>query len=107
MREEQLAFFTVTNTSNPGEGALEGPTNWLLFQNNVIVQSGTLQLLGCESRTFTSSLTGTLRSEVVQRPGHPRYSLPRASVSCVETPTPTATSTSTPTSTPTATATNT
>lgn len=91
--------FTVTNT---GEKPMTGTTNWRLYQNNALVDSGTLQLAGFASQQFTFTLAGTLRLEVDQRPGHPGSSLPNAVVenNCLAT-TPTSTPTDDPSLTPT------
>ena len=47
-------------------------TQWRLYQNGVLVQTGTTDALGFgQTQTLSFTLSGTLRLEVDQRPGHP------------------------------------
>jgi hypothetical protein len=106
------AQFTVTNTGDPGEGDMDGPTNWRLTVDGNPVESGTLQLKGGESITMTFGPYDGLKVilYVDQRPGHPGSSQPQAAVTCSvpdgKTPVPTTppgqgpTATPSPTSTP-------
>ncbi|MBN1372427.1 MAG: hypothetical protein JW987_10865, partial [Anaerolineaceae bacterium] len=120
------ASFTVTNTGDPGDGDMDGPTSWRLYVDGVLNQSGSLQLAGGASQGFTfGPFTGQkARMEVDQRPGHPGTTLSQADLVCSapektstpvptatplasKTPTATNTATATPTNTPSATPTNT
>ncbi len=75
------AVFTVENTGDPGEGNMEGPVEWRLFENGTQVQTGSLQIDGGEIQEMIfPGIEGKLRLEVDQRPGHPGMSRPNAEV---------------------------
>lgn len=75
---DSLACFTVRNQ---GASNMAGLSDWRLYENAVLVQSGTLQLNAGDSTTFCFAAAGnTLRMEVDQRPGHPGSSAPNATV---------------------------
>ncbi|KAF0107199.1 MAG: hypothetical protein FD146_2040 [Anaerolineaceae bacterium] len=73
------SMFTVTN----GGSAMAGSTNWRMYVNNVLTQSGSLTLGEGESATYTFTYAGQdVRFEVDQRPGHPGSSNPRDTQNC-------------------------
>lgn len=77
-----FANFTITNTGDPGEGDMDGPTEYRLFVNGASTEAGTLQLLGGSDMIIPQEgeLGDVLRLEVDQRPGHPGNSAPNADV---------------------------
>lgn len=75
--DDSLACFTVTNTGDPGNGDMDGPTPWRLYINGILVQSGTVQINGGQDTVLCFPANGnTIRLEVDQRPGHPGNSRP-------------------------------
>lgn len=74
---DSLTCFTVSNTGSPATGNMLGATNWRLLENNVQIQTGTVQLCGGCDTTFCFPANGnTFRFEVNQRPFHPGFSHP-------------------------------
>ncbi|MFW5748276.1 MAG: PKD domain-containing protein [Chloroflexota bacterium] len=90
-----IPTFYVSNTGQPGEGDMDGPTTWRLYEllpGNQLgqqLETDTVQLVGGETSTleFPQYLGRDIRLEVDQRPGHPGSSLPQADVvDCVSEP---------------------
>jgi len=84
---DSLVCFTITNTGDPGDGDMQGYSDYRLYQNNVLVEYGTFQLDGGESVEMCWPATGmTLRLEADQRPGHPGNSHPQESIELCGSP---------------------
>ncbi|MDA3819200.1 MAG: proprotein convertase P-domain-containing protein, partial [Candidatus Delongbacteria bacterium] len=78
---DSLICFSITNTGDPGDGDMAGNSEYRLFEDNVLVETGTFQLLGGETMEMCWPATGTtLRLEADQRPGHPGNSEPQESI---------------------------
>jgi hypothetical protein len=80
-----IATFKVTNGGKPNEGDMQGPVEYRLLVNGILVLKVSDQLIlkGGEERIFTfGGYTGKIRLEVDQRPGHPGNSRPNAEVTC-------------------------
>ena len=79
--DDSLACFTISNSGEAGRGDMAGISEWRLFSRDSLIQSDSFQLAGGESITLCfESDGGILRFEADQRPGHPGFSRPRASV---------------------------
>jgi len=66
------AVFTITNTGEPGEGDMAGPSPYRVYRNDVLEETNNFQLPGGESLIVTvSAECDTIRLEADQRPGHP------------------------------------
>ena len=75
------AVFTITNTGDPGDGDMDGPSEYRVYRNDVLEDTQNFQLEGGESLIVTVSANGdTIRLEADQRPGHPGTSQPQATV---------------------------
>ncbi len=73
--------FTILNTGDSGEGDMQGNSEWRLYEDNVLVQTGTFQLNGQDTLQLCFSANGaTLRLEADQRAGHPGNSMPRETI---------------------------
>jgi hypothetical protein len=99
--EDGRAQFTITNS---GDGDMDGPSNWRLWVDNDLTESGTFQLNHGQSLVLAFGPYPDEEVKLVadQRPGHPGFGHPNDDVTChLPTPTPTPTFTSTPTETPT------
>ncbi len=78
---DSLICFSITNTGDPGDGDMTGTSEYRLFEDNILVESGTFQLNGGETIEMCWTATGTtLRLEADQRPGHPGNSHPQESI---------------------------
>ncbi|MBA3870177.1 MAG: hypothetical protein H0X30_13615 [Anaerolineae bacterium] len=77
-----IAVFTVRNTGKAGEGDMVSSTQYRIIVDGVIVQTGTVQLLGNTSIQITYRGSGTVTLEADQQTGHPGNSQPQATVSC-------------------------
>ncbi len=78
---DSLVCFTITNTGSSVNGNMQGPSQWRLYADNVLVQQGTFQLLGGNDTTLCFVANGqTLRLNADQRPYHPGHSHPNANV---------------------------
>lgn len=74
---DSLACFTVTNTGSPLNGFMQGPSEFRILVNNILVYTGYLQLCGgCDTTICWPAQGNTIRFEVDQRPGHPGNSHP-------------------------------
>ncbi len=79
--DDTLSCFSVTNTGDSGDGDMQGTTEYRVFENSILIETGEVQLLGGETQSFCYPANGnTIRMEVDQRPGHPGNSQPNAIV---------------------------
>jgi hypothetical protein len=78
---DSLICFTITNTGDPGDGDMSGTSEYRLFEDNVLEETGNFQLIGGESTEMCWTATGaTLRLEADQHPAHPGNSHPQESI---------------------------
>ncbi|WMX15991.1 DNRLRE domain-containing protein [Aureispira sp. CCB-E] len=78
---DTAACFTITNTGSASNGNMQGTSTYRIYDNNVLVHTGTFQLAGGASTVICWPTTGnTIRLEADQRPGHPGNSHPNAVV---------------------------
>jgi len=76
-----LACFTITNTSDPGEGDMQGTSEYRIYENNMLVHTGTFQIDGGNGLIICwPANSNTIRLEADQRPGHPGNSHPQDNV---------------------------
>lgn len=80
--QDGVAVFTIRNTGKFGEGDMLTSTQYRIIVDGIIVQIGTVQLIGGSSIQITYSSTGSITLEADQQTGHPGKSQPQASVSC-------------------------
>ena len=80
--QDGVAVFTVRNTGKAGEGDMVSATQYRIMVDGIVVEAGTIQLLGNTSIQITYSGTGTVTLEADQQTGHPGKSQPQATVSC-------------------------
>jgi len=75
------ACFIITNTGSSSNGNMQGVAPYRIYDNNILVYTGTFQLTGGATITICWPTTGnTIRLEADQRPGHPGNSNPNAVV---------------------------
>jgi uncharacterized delta-60 repeat protein len=73
--------FVIYNTGKPGEGDMDAPSEYRIYADNALMQTGTFQIAGGDSLVITVVSGGaTIRLEADQRPGHPGNSRPRSTV---------------------------
>ncbi len=78
---DSLACFTIYNTGDPVEGDMDGTSEYRIYENNILVYTGTFQIAGGDSSVICWSANGnTIRLEADQRPGHPGNSHPQDNV---------------------------
>lgn len=78
---DSLACFTITNNGSSVNGNMLGTSEYRIYENNVLVFTGTFQLAGGDSVTFCWPSNGnTIRLEADQRPFHPGNSHPNDNV---------------------------
>jgi hypothetical protein len=77
-----VAVFTIRNTGERGNGDMVAATEYRIIVNGVVVESGTVQLLGGAAMQITYSGAGRVTLEADQQVGHPGKSQPQATVSC-------------------------
>ncbi len=77
------AVFYITNTGDPGDGDMDGPTHYYVYINDMLEDTIEFQLNGGEMLTVTinANCDDTIRLEADQRPGHPGNSHPRFTIS--------------------------
>ncbi|TNE56054.1 MAG: T9SS type A sorting domain-containing protein, partial [Bacteroidetes bacterium] len=69
--------FQIFNTGEQGGGAMAGTSEWRLYEDGILVQSGQFQLDGQETLELCFDANGhTLKLAADQRPGHPGNSHP-------------------------------
>ncbi|MFH1319536.1 MAG: PKD domain-containing protein [Bacteroidota bacterium] len=85
---DSLACFTIYNTGDPGTGDMQGTSEYRIYENNMLVYSGTFQLNGGDSTVICwPANSNTIRLEADQRPGHPGNSHPQDNVELCGVPT--------------------
>lgn len=78
---DSLACFTIYNTGDPGTGDMDGISEYRIYENNLLVYTGTFQINGGDSLIVYWPANGnTIRLEADQRPGHPGNSHPQDNV---------------------------
>lgn len=79
------AVFTITNTGEPGNGNMDGASQYRVYVNDGLAITQNFQLAGGEKLTLRYYAPGySIRLEADQRPGHPGHSRPRETVTCGE-----------------------
>jgi len=75
---DSLACFTILNTGSASNGNMLGNSTYRIYENNVLVHTGTFQLTGGANTLicWPTGLGNTIRLEADQRPGHPGNSHP-------------------------------
>jgi hypothetical protein len=76
------AVFTIRNTGEQGNGDMRAPTEYRLYVDGQLVESGDVQLLGDDSMEITYEGGGTVRLEADQQIGHPGQSHPQTTLNC-------------------------
>ncbi len=78
---DSIVEFIIVNTGDPGNGDMQNPTQYRIFINNVLTNTGTVQINGGDTLRFQIPNDGsTIRMEVDQAVGHPGNSHPRSTV---------------------------
>ncbi|PIY05368.1 MAG: hypothetical protein COZ21_04375 [Bacteroidetes bacterium CG_4_10_14_3_um_filter_31_20] len=78
---DSSACFTIYNTGDSGTGDMDGISEYRIFENNLLVFTGTFQINGGDSLIICWLANGnTIRLEADQRPGHPGNSHPQDNV---------------------------
>lgn len=78
---DTLACFTITNTGDPGTGDMQGTSAYRIYENGLLVYTGTFQLTGGADTVICWPANGnTIQLQADQRPGHPGNSHPNAYV---------------------------
>jgi uncharacterized repeat protein (TIGR01451 family) len=73
--------FTITNTGDPGNGDMDGTSEYRIYEDNILVYTGSFQILGGDELEICWPATGTtIRLEADQRPFHPGNSHPQESI---------------------------
>jgi uncharacterized repeat protein (TIGR01451 family) len=73
--------FTITNTGDPGEGDMDGTSEYRIYDDNILVYVGSFQIAGGEELEICWPALGTtIRLEADQRPFHPGNSHPQESI---------------------------
>lgn len=80
--QDGVAVFTVRNTGTRGEGDMLTATEYRIIVDGVVVESGSVQLLGNTSIQITYTGNGSITLEADQQTGHPGKSQPQATVNC-------------------------
>lgn len=74
---DPLACFQITNTGSAVNGNMQGPSTYRIYENGVLVSTGTFQLTGGADTTICWPANGnTIQLQADQRPGHPGHSHP-------------------------------
>lgn len=78
---DSVIRFTILNTGDPGNGDMDGPTEYRIYIDGLLVYTGYLQINGGDSYILEIPATGgVVRLECDQRPNHPGNSNPNAVV---------------------------
>jgi uncharacterized repeat protein (TIGR01451 family) len=78
INDNEICFY-ITNTGELGDGNMNGTSEYRVFEDEVLIETGNFQINGGESMELCYTATGTtLRLEADQRPGHPGNSHPNA-----------------------------
>ena len=77
------AVFYITNTGDPGDGDMDGPTHYYIYINDILDDTVQFQLDGGDTITITvpAGCDDSIRLEADQRPGHPGNSHPKFTIS--------------------------
>ncbi|PLX07459.1 MAG: hypothetical protein C0596_11025 [Marinilabiliales bacterium] len=79
--------FTITNTGDPGDGDMQGTSEYRIYEDNSLVYTGYFQINGGEIQTICWPANGsTIRLEADQRPGHPGNSHPQETIELCGSP---------------------
>ncbi|MAS38072.1 MAG: hypothetical protein CL610_29015 [Anaerolineaceae bacterium] len=76
------AVFVIYNSGEAGEGDMLQATEYRLFQNNALVETGTVQIAGGTWTTVSFSGGGRITLQADQQIGHPGKSLPQSTLTC-------------------------
>jgi uncharacterized repeat protein (TIGR01451 family)/fimbrial isopeptide formation D2 family protein len=75
------AVFTITNTAEPGEGDMDGLSEYRIYRNEILERTKYFQLKGGESLIVkVPADCDIIRLEADQRPGHPGYGKPQTTI---------------------------
>lgn len=78
---DSAACFTIYNTGDPGNGDMDGPSTYRIYENGSLAFTDGLQIPGGDSLVICWTANGnTIRFEVDQRPGHPGKSHPNETI---------------------------
>jgi uncharacterized repeat protein (TIGR01451 family) len=78
---DSVIRFTILNTGDPGNGNMDGPTEYRIYIDGLLVYTGYIQINGGDSSIIEIPATGgVVRLECDQRPNHPGNSNPNAIV---------------------------
>ncbi len=78
---DSSACFTIYNTGDPGSGNMLGPSDYRIYENNVLVYTEQFQLAGGDNLVVCWATNGNaIRLEADQRPGHPGNSHPQETI---------------------------
>jgi hypothetical protein len=80
--EGSVAVFTIRNTGESGNGDMRAPTEYRIYVDGVLVESGQVLLLGGETTEIRYEGGGSVRLEADQQVGHPGKSQPRTTLNC-------------------------
>ncbi len=72
----------MRNTGKRGEGDMLTATEYRIIVDGVVVETGSVQLLGNTALQINYTGTGTVTLEADQQTGHPGKSQPQATVNC-------------------------
>ncbi len=79
--DDSLACFTIYNTGGAGTGDMAGTSEYRIYENNILVYTGTFQINGGDSLVICWAANGnTIRLEADQHPGHPGNSHPQDNI---------------------------
>jgi hypothetical protein len=75
--DDSLACFTITNTGDFGEGDMDTPSEYRIYENGVLVYVGSFQLVGQDDTIICWPAYGSaIQLQADQNPGHPGNSEP-------------------------------
>ncbi len=84
---DSTVCFTIHNTGSPVNGNMQGPSEYRIFEDNLLVYTGNFQISGGDSLVICWPANGTtIRLEADQRPGHPGNSHPQESIELCGSP---------------------
>lgn len=79
--EDTAVCFTIENTGEPGEGDMQGTSQYRIYENENLVATEEFQIAGGETIEICWPANGsTIRLEADQRPGHPGNSHPQDAI---------------------------
>jgi len=84
---DSAVCFIIYNTGSPVNGNMQGPSEYRIFEDNILVYTGNFQLNGGDSLVICWTANGsTIRLEADQRQGHPGNSHPQESIELCGSP---------------------